>query len=571
VRILLLASAFNGLTQRISRELQLQQHVISVELAIDAATMEEAVALFNPELIVCPFLKQRIPDSIWKHHACLVVHPGIEGDRGPSSLDWAITNGDAQWGVTVLQAAEKMDAGDIWGTVQFPLRKAPKASIYRREITEQAVQLVLKAVRDFASGHFQPRKLDYGNVHVTGRWNRPMQQEDRRINWSADTTADILDKLNAAEGSPGILDTIGTESFYLYGATRAVGLKGAPGDFIAQHHGAVCRATIDGAIWISHLKVRDPNRKTLKLPAMQLLGDDYRKLKMLDTDALNSKEMGCNEIRYREAGDVGYLYFDFYNGAMNTEQCERLRRVLVRVKQRPIKVIVLMGGEEFWSNGIHLNCIEAAAMPADESWRNINAINDIVREIITADKQLTVAALRNNAGAGGAVMAAACDYVLARSGTVLNVHYRSMGLHGSEYWTYVLPRRVGVNMAGQLTEDCLPTLAAEAHVMGLVNHLLPESWDTYHVELESLCKGLAAKTEWKKRIAMKQKERARDEKIKPLQAYREEELRHMRATFFNPHSEFHQARHDFVYKQAAASTPLRIAAHRRGIEQRRSA
>ena len=36
-----------------------------------------------------------------------------------------------------------------------------------------------------------------------------------------------------------------------------------------------------------------------------------------------------------------------------------------------------MGGPDFWSNGIHLNVIEAAGGPADESWRNINAIDDV--------------------------------------------------------------------------------------------------------------------------------------------------------------------------------------------------
>ena len=53
-----------------------------------------------------------------------------------------------------------------------------------------------------------------------------------------------------------------------------------------------------------------------------------------------------------------------------------------------------MGGEDFWSNGIHLNCIEAAANSADESWANINAMNDVVEEIIRTDRQLTVAVLR---------------------------------------------------------------------------------------------------------------------------------------------------------------------------------
>jgi putative two-component system protein, hydrogenase maturation factor HypX/HoxX len=67
---------------------------------------------------------------------------------------------------------------------------------------------------------------------------------------------------------------------------------------------------------------------------------------------------------------------------LHTEQCKRLKEAYLYVKSRPVKVIVLMGGTDFWSNGIHLNVIEAANNPADESWRNINAIDDLVLEII---------------------------------------------------------------------------------------------------------------------------------------------------------------------------------------------
>ena len=31
------------------------------------------------------------------------------------------------------------------------------------------------------------------------------------------------------------------------------------------------------------------------------------------------------EIVYEERAGVGYLHFDFYNGAMSTDQCRRLR------------------------------------------------------------------------------------------------------------------------------------------------------------------------------------------------------------------------------------------------------
>jgi len=51
-------------------------------------------------------LKKTIPPAIWQTYTCLIVHPGITGDRGPSSLDWAIALAEPSWGVTVLQAIE---------------------------------------------------------------------------------------------------------------------------------------------------------------------------------------------------------------------------------------------------------------------------------------------------------------------------------------------------------------------------------------------------------------------------------------------------------------------------------
>jgi len=52
-----------------------------------------------------------------------------------------------------------------------------------------------------------------------------------------------------------------------------------------------------------------------------------------------------------------FLWFDFYNGAMNTEQCERLTQTLKMLEaQSAAKVLVMMGGLNFFSNGINLNC-----------------------------------------------------------------------------------------------------------------------------------------------------------------------------------------------------------------------
>src|SRR5260370_25521405 len=107
---------------------------------------------------------------------------------------------------------------------------------------------------------------------------------------------------------------------------------------------------------------------------------------------------------------------------MSTGHCQRLREAFLRIRQRPTKVLVLMGGTDFWSNGIHLNVIEAAADPAHESWRNIHAINDLVRELITTGSHLVIAAMQGNAAAGGVMLALAADQVYARKGIVPNPH-----------------------------------------------------------------------------------------------------------------------------------------------------
>ena len=90
MRILLIASAYNGLCQRAHIELALRGHEVSEE------AVREGIALFKPDLVICPFLKQYIPDDICKHHICIIIHPGIKGDRGPSSLDWAILDGEGE-------------------------------------------------------------------------------------------------------------------------------------------------------------------------------------------------------------------------------------------------------------------------------------------------------------------------------------------------------------------------------------------------------------------------------------------------------------------------------------------
>src|SRR4029453_19033225 len=135
--------------------------------------------------------KTAIPEEVWTAHTCLVVHPGPVGDRGPSSLDWAMHEGVDQWGVTVLQADGEMDAGDVWACVPCRIPRVSKSELYRGEIADAALEAVMLAVERFAAGtHVPSKQCTAGTV---GAGARPyLDQSVRRIDWAEDSTQEVL-------------------------------------------------------------------------------------------------------------------------------------------------------------------------------------------------------------------------------------------------------------------------------------------------------------------------------------------------------------------------------------------
>jgi putative two-component system protein, hydrogenase maturation factor HypX/HoxX len=518
---------------------------------------------------------------VWRMCPCFVVHPGIVGDRGPSALDRAILRGEPAWGVTVLQATAEFDAGPVWASVPFTMRAAGKSSLYRREVTQAAVHAVFAALARFVAGDGPAPSVPGGG----GRAWPLLTRDERRIDWSHDDTATVLRKLRAGDGSPGTADGLFGTACHLFDAHAATALcwqglpTALPGDLMARRGPALLRRTVDGAVWLGHVRTA-PDAEGLpaiKLPATQVFAAESAGLpeRRAALDRTDADEW--DELHYAEIGAagarVGLLRFEFHNGAMSATQCERLRGALRHARARDTQVLVLLGGADHFCNGIHLNAIEAAAQRADDSaadasWRNIHAMNDVVLEILTLTDRVTVSALRGGAGAGGVFLALAADEVWAHAGVVLNPHYKNMGnLYGSEYWTYVLPRRVGAERAKAITQGRLPIGAAQALELGLVDACFGGA-DGDDFLRETMARAVAlAQHNGDERLAAKRKQRADDEAARPLAAYRDTELAQMHRNFYGFDPSYHVARYHFVRKLEAAWTPRHLAVHRGGLQR----
>lgn len=436
--------------------------------------------------------------------------------------------------------------------------------------------------------------------------HRPLlKAAQRNFDVRKHTASTISRRIRSADSQPGCLSDLFGPKLYLYGGiienpTLLSSNRGyiTPGSIVAIRDEAVCVATCDNkGVWITHIrqvKAKADPALWPKVPAasgLKQLGISTGERsswcnsllpQTLSEEWAKSYHSTFQEIWVEFVTDgykrIAYLYFDFYNGAMSTSQCRRMVQCLEYISSKatdqkeclPLTAVVLMGSESYFSNGIHLNVIEAATDPALESWYNINAINDVVEKLLLdlpAHGITTIAALRGNCAAGGVALAAACDIVLASQHVVLNPAYRALGLYGSEFHSLSYPGRCGAEGSKLALRSMTPLSADDARNMGLVDHVLRiptellDSAVRAHVE-DMFAPGEQAKGPssprtgaWKANV---------DTSPAGLALARATELGQMSMDFWSARSErYHSRRTAFVRKAKSAATPLRFASHRR--------
>jgi len=545
MKILLLVSAFNSLSQGVFVKLQDAGYEVGVQYAIEDDTIIEEVNRFQPDIILCPYLKKYIPKEVFIKIPTFILHPGIRGDKGHHSLDHVIRDQKKEWGVVILRANEHFDGGDIYAEANFEVRDTYKASLYRDEVFYATLKAVDKLLINLEDKNFTPiKQLDNPLHHY-------LTTEDRQIDWQKDTTLEIVRKVYVSDSYPGVLDEILGIECYLFGAWEEEKLKGDIKEVLAKRDGAICLGTIDGAVWITHLKVKDG----IKLPSTYVLKDKIQGIKehrLPLTFDMSYKTF--YEIGSHKDGDVSYLCFNFHNGAMTSEQAIRLKYAFEYLKETA-KVIVLIGARDFFSNGIHLNILEDSQKKGEDGWSNINAMNDLIKSIIFADDVITVASLHKNAGAGGVFLALACDYVVGEENVVLNPHYKTMGLSGSEYHTYSLPKKVGEKKSRELLENCLPLSVKKAKEIGLVDEVFQK--ENYFDSLREYAPSLIQDTD-KYNDFLWDKEDYLQENKEYINSCKENEIKVMRPQFWEASSSFHKFRYEFVYKLSPTTTPQRL-------------
>ena len=297
MKITLLITGFNSISQLVYTCLKDRGDEVDVVFAT-SLTRDKEIEDFKPDLILCPFLKYYIPHAIYENYPIFVFHPGIRGDRGAYSLEYALN--EQKWGGVILKVDKNYDGGDIYASFEFDMRDTYKASLYRGEIKKGFLSVLEEFFSNFKEDKKIPQILN------------PLHKKPHAmIDWQRDTTKEIVKKVNMFDSFPGIEDEIMGIKCHLFGAWHEERLQAdKPKKIIAKRDGAVCISTIDGAIWITHLKTA----QGFKLPSTYVLKDKIKGVKEQRLPLLfDMSYKTFYEISHTMDGDVAYLCFNFHN------------------------------------------------------------------------------------------------------------------------------------------------------------------------------------------------------------------------------------------------------------------
>ena len=108
-----------------------------------------------PELIVVAAYGRILPDEILDYPAkgCINVHSSLlPRYRGAAPINWAILNGDAVSGVTIMHMATELDAGDIISQVETPIDPNETVEALHDRLADLGAKLLVETVKKIEAG-----------------------------------------------------------------------------------------------------------------------------------------------------------------------------------------------------------------------------------------------------------------------------------------------------------------------------------------------------------------------------------------------------------------------------------
>lgn len=142
----------------------------------------EAMAALSPQAIVVASYGKIIPEALLKlpTYGCFNVHASLLPKyRGAAPINWAIINGEAVTGITIMETVFELDAGPIILQKEIPIEPQDNAGTLHDKLAGLGASLMVEALELIAAG--KAPRIPQDSALVT--FAPKLKKEDGLIDW----------------------------------------------------------------------------------------------------------------------------------------------------------------------------------------------------------------------------------------------------------------------------------------------------------------------------------------------------------------------------------------------------
>ena len=160
----------------------------------------------QPDLIVVVAYGQILPQSILDlpRHSCLNVHTSLLPKyRGAAPIQWAIANGDADTGITIMKMDAGLDTGLLVAQRRIPILPEDDSATLHDRLAQLGAELLVQTIPYYVAGKIQLRPQPAEGVSLAPK----IKKEDGRIDWNLPAQM-IWNRLRAFTPWPGAFTSL---------------------------------------------------------------------------------------------------------------------------------------------------------------------------------------------------------------------------------------------------------------------------------------------------------------------------------------------------------------------------
>lgn len=187
----------------------------------------EQLRSYDADLMVVVGYGQIIPQAIidLPRFGILNVHASLLPKyRGAAPIQWAIANGEAQTGVTIMQIDAGLDTGDMLGKDSTTIGEEETAPELSVRLADMGARLLVQTIAQIASGTAERVKQNDGEATLAPI----LRKEDGRVDWTL-PAMQINDRRRGFTPWPGAYTTFRDQPLALIRTQPVSDISLAPG------------------------------------------------------------------------------------------------------------------------------------------------------------------------------------------------------------------------------------------------------------------------------------------------------------------------------------------------------